>query len=109
MAPIVDLINHSTASTPIPHTLPESRSANKATHYALPAPERKLGKGEQLFLQYGAHDDAFLFAEYGFVAWGGNEWNEIWLGEEIDALFDQLPAGEKEQKRAILEKEGYWG
>jgi hypothetical protein len=61
------------------------------------------------FLQYGGHSDGFLLAEYGFVAYGGNEWNEVWLGEEVEALFEKLPAREKEKKRELLENEGYWG
>jgi hypothetical protein len=65
--------------------------------------------GDQIFLQYGGHSDGFLLAEYGFVAYGGNEWNEVWLGEEVEALFEKLPAREKEKKRELLENEGYWG
>jgi hypothetical protein len=119
LSPLVDFANHSSSATPIPITLPEDVSARKATHYALPATEEMVqshGKGikTEVLLQYGPHDDAFLFAEYGFVCWKdaegkGNRWNEIRVDDQVEKMFKALKGGEGVTKKRILEDEGYWG
>lgn len=62
LCPIVDLANHSTESTPIPHLLPPDGPPSKIKTYALPAQDRAMKAGEQIFLQYGGHEDGFLLA-----------------------------------------------
>ncbi|KAL7417408.1 hypothetical protein BDY24DRAFT_374767 [Mrakia frigida] len=118
MSPVVDLANHSVRSTPTPYLFPTDVSSSKSTHYAWPAPEgRKMEEGEEIFLQYGAHPEGFLMAEYGFASgsWEGkdgegrNEWDEVGLDWEVEKLFEGLGEVEGSRKRDILEKEGYWG
>lgn len=72
------------------------------------------GRSTEVLLQYGPHDDAFLFAEYGFVCWkdadgNGNRWNEARVDGFVEAMLLELPSGEGHTKRRILEDEGYWG
>lgn len=111
LAPILDMANHSSTSTPIPHTLPAAFPTSKATLYALPA----AGGGDrEVTLQYGPHDDGFLLAEYGFVcrpdAEGqGNEWNEVCVDRWVGELVDQLGEEEGGRRKRLLEETAYWG
>ena len=119
LAPIVDFANHSPSATPVPITLPEEASARKATQYALPATEDMVsshagGRKTEVLLQYGPHDDSFLFAEYGFVCWkdadgNGNRWNEARVDSLVEAMLMALPEGQGHAKKRILEDDGYWG
>ncbi|CDZ96753.1 N-methyltransferase [Phaffia rhodozyma] len=123
LAPILDMANHSSSSTPIPCTLPSSVPASKASTYVLPASEdqpdpRSDGQNDskrEVLLQYGPHEDGFLMAEYGFVCYppdeegrGGNEWNEVCVDRWVEEIVSSL-GSEGAKRKEILEEERYWG
>lgn len=74
-----------------------------------------VAEGQELYLQYGDHPNAFLFSEYGFV----NEIPEgaiesgVYSGQvDVQELVEELFAGRGPlgvQMRSALEDEGYWG
>ncbi|KDR81593.1 hypothetical protein GALMADRAFT_239640 [Galerina marginata CBS 339.88] len=124
LCPILDFANHTT--TP-PYTLPQ------ATHAELwdtgPSTKRKFGddfvllspstasssRGGELFLRYGAHSNATLFAEYGFVNLPSPEWThdeasggEVELGHLVEDLFRGRAEVGSWMKEVLVE-EGYWG
>ncbi|CAO3671380.1 unnamed protein product [Umbelopsis vinacea] len=46
-------------------------------------------RGQQVFFQYGAHDNAFLLKEYGFVV-PNNPYSAICLDDQMTRLFERL-------------------
>ncbi|WVQ81248.1 hypothetical protein IAT38_003370 [Cryptococcus sp. DSM 104549] len=88
------------------------------------APERGMELGEEVRFEYGGHNDAMLFAEYGFCETPEGEGEEKWLtlkyGElDLGWMVDELwkeKVGEKdeeddeeEEKQKVLEAIGCWG
>lgn len=59
-------------------------------------------KGQQVFINYGPHDDSFLFSEYGFVTQGNNNpYNHVLLDYDVEHLLSPV--------RKILESFGMYG
>ncbi|WFD07722.1 hypothetical protein MVES1_003092 [Malassezia vespertilionis] len=112
MAPLLDMANH----TPIAARECKVRY-NARDGLELYAPSDGVAAGAEVCITYGAHANALLLAEYGFVlpfgvhsdgAWKGNQYAEILVDSQVDALLDAQ--GEMgEWKRALLREEGYWG
>ncbi|CAO3662063.1 unnamed protein product [Umbelopsis ramanniana] len=67
-------------------------------------------RGQQVFFQYGAHDNAFLLKEYGFVV-ANNPYSAINLDDQMSKLFTRLRMGGKfgAMKLKMLEENGYYG
>ncbi|KAJ2782452.1 hypothetical protein H4R18_002258 [Coemansia javaensis] len=61
LAPVLDMLNHSTSASVSTHFDAARRQFVIRTH-------RAYRKGEEVFISYGPHDNGFLLAEYGFVA-----------------------------------------
>ncbi|KAI0721711.1 SET domain-containing protein [Cerioporus squamosus] len=120
LCPILDFANHHIGRT---HIFPVVDSdvwggvAKKPPKYFLffgPSQEA-IRQGEQLYLQYGTHSNAFLFSEYGFVndipdgaiasgAYGG----EVDVQELVEELFADKTSLGPRLKKALM-NEGYWG
>ncbi|KAF7730982.1 SET domain-containing protein 4 [Apophysomyces ossiformis] len=63
-------------------------------------------EGEQVFINYGPHDNLAILKEYGFVL-KRNEYNFVLLDEEIWTLFDEVETKLGARvKKEILEKAG---
>ncbi|KAI9492403.1 hypothetical protein BDB00DRAFT_765520 [Zychaea mexicana] len=63
-------------------------------------------KGEQVFINYGPHDNMAILREYGFVI-PDNVFNYVSLDQEVWCLFDEMETARGSRlKKAILEKEG---
>lgn len=81
--------------------------------FVLLSPTSSTPSNEEMFLQYGVHSNATLFAEYGFVNWLDSEHDnasgcELELGKVIETLFSERePVGS--WMREVLIEEGYWG
>ncbi|KAH8550426.1 hypothetical protein BGW37DRAFT_521648 [Umbelopsis sp. PMI_123] len=67
-------------------------------------------RGQQVFFQYGAHDNAFLLKEYGFVV-ANNPYSAICLDDQMSKLFARLRISGKfgAIKLKMLEESGYYG
>lgn len=66
-------------------------------------------KGEQVFINYGPHDNLAILREYGFVI-PDNIYNFVSLDQEVWNLFDEMETvRDARLKKSILEKEGYAG
>jgi len=63
-----------------------------------------------VFFQYGAHDNAFLLKEYGFVV-PNNSYSSICLDDQMTRLFARLKSNGKfgALKLKMLEDSGYYG
>ncbi|KAI9011009.1 hypothetical protein CLU79DRAFT_772295 [Phycomyces nitens] len=65
--------------------------------------------GEQVFINYGPHDNLAILKEYGFVV-PDNVFNYILLDDEVWALFDDVESPQGVAiKKEILEGAGYSG
>ncbi|KAI9313935.1 hypothetical protein BX666DRAFT_1863664 [Dichotomocladium elegans] len=63
-------------------------------------------KGEQVFINYGPHDNLAILREYGFVI-PGNIYNFVSLDQEVWSLFSELETIRGMRlKKAALEREG---
>jgi hypothetical protein len=58
--------------------------------------DRRVKKGEEIYISYGNHSNDFLLAEYGFIL-DENKWDEISLDDLIIPLFSE------EQKQTLKE------
>ncbi|KAI9475707.1 MAG: hypothetical protein EXX96DRAFT_596128 [Benjaminiella poitrasii] len=66
-------------------------------------------KGEQVFINYGPHDNSAILREYGFVL-PENSYNFVLLDHEVWGLYRQLESKRGfEIKKQILEGSGYSG
>ncbi|KAG2221443.1 hypothetical protein INT45_005248 [Circinella minor] len=63
--------------------------------------------GEQIFINYGPHDNLAILREYGFIIPDQNDFNFVSLDKEIWTLFDEMETARDSQlKKEILQKEG---
>ncbi|KAG0169927.1 SET domain-containing protein 4 [Apophysomyces sp. BC1034] len=66
-------------------------------------------EGEQVFINYGPHDNLAILKEYGFVL-ADNMYNFVLLDNEMWTLFDEVETRHGVRiKKDILEKAGYAG
>lgn len=104
MVPVVDFLNHSTIVNM--HCYPEMNSFKKSG-YGIGQFNIKCGeiqyskKGEEIFLNYGAHSNEFLLNEYGFIA-DNNEWNFIDISSEVEKMITHS------QDIDFLKEYDYW-
>jgi len=122
LCPILDFANHTTSST---YMVPARRldDARKDASWSKTGGDFTLSSpsdintemGEELYLRYGAHPNATLFVEYGFVTnvsqaviASGEYSGEVDVQTSVEALFNDKGELGKNMKE-ILEKEGYWG
>ena len=120
LCPVLDLANHSSGRThifPVVDSEVWGEVAKKPPKYFVfygPS-EEPVQQGQQLYLRYGAHSNAFLFTEYGFV----NEviddaiTNNTYAGEvDVQELVEGVFAEKGSlgiRLKEILMDEGYWG
>lgn len=104
MVPFVDYLNHTNKASL--HCYPEINKL-KRNVYGLGEFSIRVGNhqyekaGEELFLNYGAHSNDFLLAEYGFTTLC-NEWNFIDLTPEFCNMFTDP------KDITFLDNLGYW-
>ncbi|KAI8080006.1 uncharacterized protein BX664DRAFT_342052 [Halteromyces radiatus] len=103
MAPLLDFLNHTSEARIESGFNPQTQSFEIKTLI----PYRK---GEQVFINYGPHDNQAIFREYGFVL-PQNEYNFVSLDKEVWSLFEDIEPSEKARstKRWILKNSGYEG
>jgi hypothetical protein len=78
---------------------------------------KEFKRGEECFISYGPHDNAFLLAEYGFTLGlvlphckPANPYDFVSLDEEIaDLKLKGAPLGLRDQATAELQLAGLWG
>ena len=119
LCPLLDFANHSHGKTyifpVIDSEIWEFVAKKTPKHYLFYGPSQDtISHGQELYLQYGAHANSFLFSEYGFVnnispgaVVSGAYPGEVDVQELVEALFTAHASGS--QLRAALESEGYWG
>ncbi|KAJ3064742.1 SET domain-containing protein 4 [Podochytrium sp. JEL0797] len=104
LAPFLDLLNHSVTAK-ISATLNPSKTAFEIM--AL----QEVREGDECFISYGAHDNAFLLVEYGFVVSEGNglmhnPFDHVVLDREVMGLV--IPGETKGfRERVMGELEGF--
>ena len=72
------MLNHTNASTQL--TVDKHGNVNISSSGPIEA-------NSEVFINYGAHDDLFLFVEYGFILTFENPYNFIRMDEYLD--FDK--------------------
>lgn len=67
--------------------------------------------GDEVTFVYGAHDSGTLLAEYGFILpREENYYDHYDVTLEVERLFEEVcETEERDEKRAELEMNGYWG
>lgn len=92
MAPFIDFLNHDTD---------QSKTVRVKTGLGMALYASKdYTKGEEICLNYGPHENAFLLCEYGFVA-QDNPWDYIDLTPQLEPLL--------KDHESVLRDLGYWG
>lgn len=94
----------------------EDKPWSKAGDFTLSSPsDINTEMSDELYLRYGAHPNATLFVEYGFVTnvspdiiAAGEYSGEVDVQTSVEALF-KIRGELGKVMREILEKEGYWG
>ncbi|BGO89451.1 hypothetical protein NBRC10512_006638 [Rhodotorula toruloides] len=105
LCPVIDMINHVPGRT----TKPSPRIASMT--FSAPSTssgDPPLRDGDELAFSYGAHEDAMLLTEYGFVIGAENDYNVVEVDKYIKGLFE-AQGREGELKVGVLKDEGYWG
>ncbi|KAG0198563.1 SET domain-containing protein 4 [Mortierella sp. GBA30] len=102
LAPMLDFLNHTHDAKTEGFFCTKTKSYKIKT--LLP-----YKKGEQVFINYGPHDNCFILVEYGFVT-PSNPYNYV----SVDSSFMQLSipgetAAAKKDKLELLDMAGYFG
>ncbi|KAG8743162.1 hypothetical protein FRC12_015113 [Ceratobasidium sp. 428] len=104
MCPLLDFANHtplqSMSITQDGFALCDGMAFSSSTH---------LQPGEEVYLRYGGHSNALLFAEYGFVfpTNTGDARAEISIDSDVEELLKSC--GDYEAKAQLLKDRNYWG
>ncbi|KAF9384069.1 SET domain-containing protein 4 [Podila verticillata] len=102
LAPMLDFLNHT------PDAKTEGRFCTKTKSYQIKT-LLPYKKGEQVFINYGPHDNCFILVEYGFVTLD-NPYNYVTV--DNDFMHLTIP-GEtsvaKKDKMELLDMAGYHG
>ncbi|CAO3674194.1 unnamed protein product [Rhizopus stolonifer] len=102
LAPMLDFLNHTTEAKI------ESGFSIKSQSFEIKT-MTPYKKGEQVFINYGPHDNLAMLKEYGFVL-KENTYNFVLLDNEVWSLYAQLESKRGlEIKKDILEGSGYAG
>ncbi|CAE6460995.1 unnamed protein product [Rhizoctonia solani] len=107
MCPILDFANHTSIDS-LSITQDEF-ALGDGMAFSTPGP---IKNGDQVYLRYGGHSNAFLFSEYGFVLPLGLQGAHITNGEIIvDPDLEDRFQGAKnfKLKRELLRDRNYWG
>lgn len=91
LIPFADYFNHAEVGCKVSFS---------PTGYTFSA-DRKIRKGDEIYISYGNHSNDFLLAEYGFVL-DDNRWDEVPLDNVLLTLFS-------DEQKAILQEENFWG
>jgi hypothetical protein len=100
LCPVLDMANHhssrlrSTSSDPIPH-------------FRSP-PESSLKKGDEIFLHYGDHSNAFLFVHYGFVSFDAEAEASLNIDDIVLSIMGSRSKEYGDRMQYLLENWGYW-
>ncbi|BGO97560.1 hypothetical protein NBRC10513v2_001555 [Rhodotorula toruloides] len=105
LCPVIDMINHVPGRTTKPSPRIASMTFSAPTTSSGDPP---LRDGEELAFSYGAHEDAMLLTEYGFVIGAENDYNVAEVDKYVEGLFE-AQGREGELKVGVLRDEGYWG
>ncbi|KAI9259089.1 hypothetical protein BY458DRAFT_517736 [Sporodiniella umbellata] len=102
LAPMLDFLNHTTEAKI------ESGFNRKNQSFEIKT-KTCYKKGEQVYINYGPHDNLAMLKEYGFVL-KENCYNFVLLDDEVDTLYSELETHRGLKiKKAILEGSGYAG
>ncbi|KAI8362693.1 hypothetical protein EDC96DRAFT_594991 [Choanephora cucurbitarum] len=102
LAPMLDFLNHTTEAKIESgyNTRTQCFEIKTLTPYK---------KGEQVYINYGPHDNLAILKEYGFVL-SHNTYNFVSLDQEVWQLFSEVETEKGfEIKKQILEGAGYAG
>lgn len=91
LAPFLDLLNHS------PHVQVHAAFNEDTRRYEISA-ARGCGRGEEVFICYGPHDNRRLLLEYGFVA-ARNPHASVPV--TLDTLVKYLPSADKQMNKKV--------
>ncbi|KAI8328573.1 hypothetical protein BC941DRAFT_229167 [Chlamydoabsidia padenii] len=103
MAPFLDFLNHTSEA----RITSGFNSQTQSFEIKTLTPYRS---GEQVFINYGPHDNQAIFREYGFVL-PQNEYNFVSLDHQVWQLIEETEQSARniKIKREILEQTGYEG
>ncbi|KAN0060838.1 hypothetical protein ACQY0O_007497 [Thecaphora frezii] len=124
MAPLLDMANHTSLAAVECKVRYDVKKGLEL--YAPPASARSpamgtrgLRKGDECFITYGAHSNAALLAEYGFVLppsseegeegeeCMANRYCEVAVDQEVEGLFEEQ-GQQGRRKMELLRERGYW-
>ncbi|KAI8972351.1 hypothetical protein BDB01DRAFT_730281 [Pilobolus umbonatus] len=95
LAPMLDFLNHTTEAQ-------ITSGFNKNTQSFEITTFTPYKKGEQVYINYGPHDNLAMLREYGFVL-KENKYNFVLVDKPVMKLFES-----SQDKKEILEGAGYW-
>ncbi|CEI86856.1 hypothetical protein RMCBS344292_01283 [Rhizopus microsporus] len=102
LAPMLDFLNHTTEAK-------TESGFNVRTQCFEIKTMTPYKKGEQVFINYGPHDNLAMLREYGFVL-KENSYNFVLLDKEVWSLYSELESKRGLAiKKEILEGSGYVG
>ncbi|KAI7888939.1 uncharacterized protein EV154DRAFT_515999 [Mucor mucedo] len=102
LAPMLDFLNHTTEAK-----IDSGFNVRKQCFEIKTLTPYK--KGEQVYINYGPHDNLAILKEYGFVL-SENSYNFVLLDEEVWNLYSEVESKRGlEIKKQILEGAGYSG
>ncbi|GJJ72830.1 hypothetical protein EMPS_05188 [Entomortierella parvispora] len=102
LAPMLDFLNHTHDAKTEGYFCPKTKSYQIKT--LLP-----YKKGEQVFINYGPHDNCFILVEYGFVT-PNNPYNYVTVDDDfLNLSIPGETAVAKKDKLELLDMAGYLG
>uniref|UniRef100_A0A914IA68 SET domain-containing protein n=1 Tax=Globodera rostochiensis TaxID=31243 RepID=A0A914IA68_GLORO len=100
IVPLVDMLNHSTDAQCV-----AMFDHKHSRHYLIRADQHFVPAGNQLFVCYGAHDNARLWVEYGFRMNAWNPFNRVAMPQDLFiALAERCGVRVSDRRREVLGK-----
>jgi hypothetical protein len=91
------------------HTDFESAAASFSPQGYTITASKPINEGDEIYISYGNHSNAFLLAEYGFVM-ESNKWDEVSLDDFLLPLFDEAQKGRLNESgflgKYVLDRDG---
>lgn len=108
LIPVFDMLNHNPAESSLRYTYSDQKSSTGPILFRLYA-SKPYRKGDQVFINYGPHDNLFLLKEYGFCTseYGRiyNQFDYIQVDSQVERLWQNCGSNNLvNDKRSLLKQ-----